>query len=287
MSARGQSVARIWDMWCAGARALRGRWRLAAGLYAVQLGITLVFLLAAARTMTLMYGDLPIFDRAVAGDVVALVGMVQHRPGVLTGIMATGMAMVVGYAVLSWYLSAGTLGALAGDSFTEAAGARFFAFFRVWLWSLIPYAVSLIAIGMGVGVVAAARNPIGALTWFEFVGRPLLAALPGLILLGVTTSVTNYAQAILATERKRGATRAWFRAWRLVFTRPWPLVHYFVYAILWALITALYVQGTVGSPFAGAGSALGLFAIRQVIAMTRFTLRFATTAGQLAGVSGP
>ncbi len=277
-------MTRIWDMWCAGARALGERWRLWLGLYAVQLGVTLVFLMAVARTFSNLFGASPVFDRGVGGDPVALLAVLADQPGAFAALAATGGALATGYAVLSWYLAAGTLGALAGDSFSEAAGARFFAYFRIWLWSIIPYGVALAVAAVGVGAMLAARSPFAGATWFDFAGRPALGALPGVLLAAVTSCVTNYAQTTLAIERKRGATRAVLRAWRLVFTRPWPLIHYLVYVILWALVTALYTQGTLGAAFAGAGGAIGLFALRQLLTLTRFALRFAVTAGQLAGV---
>lgn len=277
-------IARIVDMWAAGLRALRTRWRLALALYAVQFGVTLVFLVAVARTFSSLFGASPLFARGVAGDPLALLGALGAEPGAVPALVAAGVALAAGYAVLSWYLAAGTLGALAGDSFSEAAGARFFAYARVWLWSIIPYALSLIVTGVGLAVAFAASPPIGALTWFDFAGRPILGALPGVLLAAITACVTGYAQAILATERSRAATRATFRAWRLVFTAPWPLLHYLVYIVLWALISALYAQSTTGTAFAGAGGAVGLFFLRQLVATLRFAARFATLAGQLDGV---
>ena len=112
--------------------------------------------------------------------------------------------------------------------------------------------------------------------------RPLLFAVPGLVLLAITMCTVDYARAQLVVGERRGAIRALLGGFRFVFRNPGSLAHYGLYLLFWAAVSALYVTATFGHPFAGAGGAWALLALRQLVSLVRFGARVATTGGQVA-----
>lgn len=275
----------------AGGRALGRLPGLLAALYAVQLLFALATMAAIASTLAAIYGPHELFDRAVAGDAVALVVALRGHEDVAFGLVWLAIFAAALYGVVSWFLVAGLLGALReppGTSAREvarafgAAGAtRFFAFARLWAWSVLPYAVALVALLIGLDAGADAAEE--ALTMRAYVLPPLLGALPGGVLFALTACAVDYARALLVAEpARRGAGHALLAGYALVLRRPRALAHYALYLAIWGGVTAAYVAATFGHPFAGAGGALALFGLRQLVAVVRFAARVATIAGQLA-----
>lgn len=276
-------------MLAAGGRAVARRPGLVGSLYAVQLAVTLGTLIAVGQVLGGLYGHRPLFDGAVTGDMAALGASLEPHWDVIGALVWLGVALALAYGVASWFLTAGLLGALrAGDglgrrevarAFGAAGAARFFAFARLWLWSIIPYIVALVVLAVGVGAGPGLRE---AMTLREAVVPAVIAGIPGMALCALVSCAVDYARVALVDDPALGAGRALLRAFKLVLTRPRALAHYALYLGAWGGITALYVAATVGRPYAGPGGALAIFALRQIVAGARFLARVMTYAGQQA-----
>lgn len=264
-----------------GVHALARHRRLLARLFLVELAASLLFAGGVAAALFLRFGSRPLFARGVAGDDAALASAILSSSGAFTALGAVGIAWLVGYALLSLYLGAGLLGAFAGRRFADAAGERFGAFFRLWLWSLLPWGVGLGVAVLGFGALAPELEDF--LTPGLLVGRPLLALLPGLVVLAVVACAVDYARARLTLRGGSALAALGFGLGRAL-ARPTALLHFLVYAGFWLGVSAAYLAGTVGVAFAGLGGAVALFALRQLVAALRFAARAAASAGQLGAL---
>jgi hypothetical protein len=257
------------------------RRRLVVALYLVQLFVSLLFAVAVEHVLAATFAHRPLFANGVAGDTEALLLSLGARLPLTSALAVSGLALGLGYFVLSLFLIAGLVGAFSGRSFGDAAVRWFPAYLRLWLWSLIPYAIG--------AIVAALGWDFGSGLLFERIAsvkllivRPLACAAPGLLLVAVTMCAVDYARVELQASGGRGALSALVRGFRIVFGRPAALVHYGLFLLFWAAVSALYVAATFGHPFAGPAGAVTLFALRQLVAIVRFTARVVTTGGQVA-----
>jgi hypothetical protein len=268
-------------MVAAGVRGARAHRRLLGGLFLVELAASLAFVLGTYLALVGTVGGYPLFARAVRGDDAALLSLLSERGPVFSAILALGVGWALGYALLSLYLGAGLLGAFAGRGFAATAGPRYWAFLRLWLLALVPWALALGACAAGIACVDLGGEDL--LSRARMVGRPLPGLLPGLLLLAIVSTAVDYGRARLVLSGG-GALRALGFGFARVFTRAAALPHVVLYALVWIGVSALYVAGTYGVAFAGAGGALALFALRQLVAGARFAARAATSAGQVAAL---
>ena len=260
----------------AGLRAVKVRAGLVAALYGVQLTVSLLFVLGGTLALNGRFGNRPLFARGVGGDDAALISALTAQPGIVSSFTGAAVSLALGYSLLSLYLGAGLLGAFAGRPFGDVAARRFFAFFRLWLLALVPWAIGLVICGIGIHVADLALDDLVAQRLM--VGRPLLALAPGLVILAVVSSAVDYARARLVLS-DGGAWRALGFGFRRTVTRPAALIHLALYLAVWIGVSALYVAGSYGVAFAG--GAIVLFALRQIVCIVRFGARAATSAGQL------
>lgn len=264
-------------MVAAGCRATGRRLGLVIGLYLLQAGLAWLVGLVVAITLGRLFSRQPLFDQAIAGDLGALFESLRSHADALSALATTGAVVALAYGVLSLYLTAGLLGALAGRGFAPSAARRFWAFVRLWLLALVPYGVSVTVLGFGLGAVGDGLK--NALTARDAVSS-LPAALPGLVLLAVTAGAVDYGRAILILHDDRGAFRALLGGLRRVLTRAAPLPHYALYLLVWAIVTVAYLFIARG-PWAGAAGALALLGLRQVTSLLRFLSRVVACGGQL------
>jgi hypothetical protein len=180
------------------------------------------------------------------------------------------------------YLIAGLIGVFSGRSFGDAAGRWFLPYMRLWLWSLIPYAACAVVIRLGMVIGGGGETFERLISLKLLLGRPLVFAVPGILLLTIAMCAVDYARVQLVVGDRRGAARALIGAFRFVLRNPGSLAHYGLYVLFWMMITGLYVIATSGHELAGAGGALILFALRQLVSLARFGARIATTGGQVA-----
>jgi hypothetical protein len=259
-------------MIAAGWRALRAWWRVALGIYLAELAVGLLVTLAVWRTFGALYGEHPLFDRGVGGDFVALLQSLKEHRGAVVALFWGGAGLVLGWALLSFYLTPGLLGVFAGRAFGMAARRGFWAFVRLWVWALIPTAVAVAIAGMGAHMSGVTDPP--------FVDRwrtvaSLRGAIPGLLLFAAVACAVDYARADLVTRDSTSAGRALLRGLRLTFTRVLPLVHYALYGLAVLALIAIYV--VAGAPVAG----VMLFIVRQIFLTARFVVRTVTLGGQV------
>jgi hypothetical protein len=256
--------------------------RLAIALYLVQLFASLLFLVATEQVLASSFAHRPLFASGVDGNTEALILALAQKGTITSSLAIAGMAIAVAYFALSLFLTPGLIGVFAGLSFGDAATRWFLPYLRLWGWSLIPYVLSLVVAMVGISIGTSGEVFERMISVKLLVGRPLLFALPGLALLTLTTCAVDYARAQLVVGNRSGALRALLGGFRFVARNPASLIHYGLFLLCWAAVSLLYVMVTSCSPFAGAGGALLLFALRQVVAMARFGARVVTTGGQVA-----
>jgi hypothetical protein len=218
----------------------------------------------------------------VGGDTEALLLSLSSQASMTSAVTILGVALAFGYLVLSLYLTAGLVGVFAGRSFGDAATRWFLPYVRLWLWSLIPYIVCMLVMRVGMMIGGGGDVFERLISLKLLLGRPLVSAIPGILLLTITMCAVDYARVHLVVGERRGAVRALLGAFRFVFRNPASLGHYGLYALSWVMITGLYVIATARHELAGAGGALVLFALRQLVSLARFSARIATTGGQVA-----
>ncbi len=255
-----------------GARAARAWWRIALGIYLAEAAVGLLFTLVVWRTFNALYFDRPLFDRGVGGDAFALVQALKEHGGAVVAMAWSGFALALGWALLSFYLAPGLLGVFAGRAFGAAARRQFWAFARLWLWSLIPLGVALGIAALGAYMTGADQAPLTD-RWRAVL--TLRGAIPGLVVLAAVACAVDYARADLVARDATGAGRALLRGLRLVGTTPVPLVHYALYGLAVGALATIYV--VAGAPLAG----LVLFVLRQLFLAARFAVRTIVTGGQL------
>jgi len=256
--------------------------RLALALYLVQLFVSLLFLVIVERALASTFGHRPLFAHAVAGNTEALLLSFGPHMAATHTLAITGLGLAFGYLVLSLFLTGGLVGVFAGRSFVDAALRWFLPYLRLWLWSLIPYAVCAAVTGLGMRLAGGGDIFERLISVKLLLVRPLLFAVPGLVLTAITMCAVDYARAQLIVGERRGAIRALLGGFRFVFHNAGSLAHYGLYLLFWMAVTVLYVMATFGHPFAGIGGAWALFALRQLVSLVRFGARVATTGGQVA-----
>ena len=275
--------ARLGSLLGAGWSALDRHRRVVAILYLVELAVASLVTIGIASSLSIVFGSRPLFDRGVAGDLAALYLSFDRRLSLLVALVASGLAVALAWAVASFYLGAGLYGVLLGRPFGESAGARFGAFFRLWLWSVIPYTVAGFILLLG--LMGLERSIDEALSWGELLGAAAAALSPGLAALALVSCVVDYARAVLTLSERPAAGRAFLAAARLVFGRALPLLHFLLYLGVWVAVTIGYLLLTWGRPYEGLGGAALLFVVRQLTLGARFAARVAASAGQVVYVT--
>jgi hypothetical protein len=259
-------------------RGLRTHWRLAAALYAVHVAAAALFAWICFRSLYQLFGDRPLFREAMAGDIGALLLVLEARPGVLVPLVWAAVAIAVAYWVGSLFLGAGLIGALRGQPFGATALARAFAFFRLWLYALVPSGLALGLAGFVVMRLGLARG--GAFGVSNDLVTVLAGAIPGLLVYGFLATAVDLARVLLVEDPTLGAGRAFLRGLR--GAAGFPTLQMWLYGAAWLGVSVLYTRGTFDAGL-GVGA---MFVLRQVVVAIRFLLRFATTAGQVAWIEG-
>ena len=254
-----------------GLAGLRRHFRLAAALLGLQLAVAAGFGWVVFQSFRIVLGDRPIFRQAVDGDLAAAVLALRGHWDVLVPLIVGGVVLAVAYGAISFPLAAGLIGRFRDQGFAATAARRGLAFFRLWLWALVPSLITLGAAFQGGSMAGGDMFAMATRPW-----AVVLAALPGLVGYALIAVSVDLARVALVDEPRLGAGRAFLRGMRRAFG--WPALHYLGYALLWWGVSLAYVWGTLDAAL-GAGA---LFLIRQAVIAVRWLLRFATTAGQVA-----
>jgi hypothetical protein len=261
-------------------------------LFVAQLVLAMTAVFAMARVLAAAFADLPFFDRAVDGDLSALIYFLRNHREVLAAAGWLGGGAVLLWLVLSWFLIAGAISVLAERPEGRAATARSFgasgasAFLPLVRLSILSSpAYLVVAMVLGVGLDAVAERLEYALTFPRLIGWTVLGAGPALLLLHVLWTITDYARVELVLRRdthELTVISAYVRAIGFVLRRPVTLVHS---GLGWLLIAALsfgYVMASHGHPMSGTGGAITLLIVRQGLVLLRMAVHFAILGGQVA-----
>jgi hypothetical protein len=268
----------------AGLRGLRRYPGLAAVLYLVQVALSAGAALVAMMMLVTAFGERPLFDRAMDGDVAALVACFRGQPGLLLGLFWIGVAAIALYGVVSWFLTAGLIAVFldvpsrrreVARWFGSAGASNFFPFMRLALWSVLPGAAVLAV--AGVGFVWVRDRLDQALSMGGLLEALAIGLSPGLLLHWITATAIDYARIDLVRHPGLSSLRALMRGFRLVAHHRLALVHTLLYGVVFIGVTALYDWMTVG----GAMSLLGLVVVRQISSLVRFAAHFGLIAGQV------
>jgi hypothetical protein len=251
-------------------------WRLAGALLALQLAVAAVFGWVVYMSFQRVLGARPLFGRGVEGDLAALALALRGHADLLAPIAFLGIAFAALWGLASFYLAAGLIGRMRGQPFGEACARRGFAFFRLWLWALVPFGITIAAAFQGAWAMVGQVG--GELAAPSHLGTVVLGAIPGALGYAFVATAVDLARVLLVDDPRLGAGRAFARG--LARALGWPFLHYAGYALLWWGVGVGYLVLTF--PLAlGAGV---LFLLRQLVVTARWLLRFATTAGQVAWI---
>jgi hypothetical protein len=265
-----------------GLRALDRHRRLVAMLYLAELAMASTITLAVGWSLSTVFAHRPIFDRGVAGDLAALAQAFDGRIDLVLALLAASAAVALAWGVFSWYLGAGLTGVLAGRGFGDSAGARFWSFARLWAWTAVPWAGAAFVLLIGLGLLGDAA--IEMMTWSEFFLSLAGHALPGVLALSFVACAVDHARVLLVLGPP-AAGRSLLGALRLVTSGTRPLASFLAYVAFWLVVSLVYIACTAGRAWAGAGGALALFVLRQIVLGSRFAARVALTADQVAYVT--
>jgi hypothetical protein len=268
----------------AGARALRRFPGLCGSIYLAQLAVSV----AAAGLIGMLLSDAfarrPIFDRGVDGDLAALAMSFMARPDLLTSLLLIGGGAILLYALVSLFLTGGLIAVLLDPPdrrrevarwFGAGGAANFFPLVRLALWSILPYAAVVVAVGVGAGplpdALASALTPRDLLV-------PLLVAFgPALFLHWIIGTAVDYARVDLVRHPGMSSLRGLLRGFSVLVSRPLVLLHTFLYGLFFAAVTAGYIaiSGSL------ADGLLVAILIRQLVSLLRFVAHVALVAGQV------
>lgn len=276
------------SMAAAGVTAVRRYPLLILTLYAIQLVFSAAAGVAVARILAVAFGDYPLIDLAAAGDLATLTQLAAAHVDILVSAVWTCLVIVALYAVVSWATTAGLIHTLArrpvsrqhtAEVFGTGAATGALAFGRLWLWSLIPYAVVGFFLLFGAGIAAAGN--VDLLSVGGLVGDLLPAMAPGLIAWWMVNTAVDFARVDLVRRRHKSALRALLRGFAHTFTSPWPLPHAALFYLLFFGLTTVYVWATAGVEM----SAVAYLVVRQVVGFARFTCKIWLIGGQVDHVA--
>jgi hypothetical protein len=259
-------------------------------LYLAQAMLAIAAMLGVAAILIGAFGDRPLLDQAVDGDLVALVEIVRAAPQVVWGSLGVVVAIAATWAIASWLLTGGLLAVLRDQPDGRAATARvfgagavdmFLAFARLGLLSLLLHV--LVVATASASFDAMATRLLVALSTSDLVWALVVGLAPPLLVRLALVTLADLARADLAARAGvggRGVIRAYLRALALVLRRPAvTLGHAGLAGLLHVAILAGFAWLASGHLLLGAGGAITLFIVRQGVAL----LRLAVTVGAIAG----
>jgi hypothetical protein len=244
-------------------------------VFVVQLTVAGAATFAMARVFAAAFSTFPYFDQAVDGDLTVWVYLLRNHREVMAAAGWIGGGAVLMWLLVSWFLAAGMIGVFAErpEGRAETArcfGARGAASFLplVRLWALTAPTYFIVALSMG-----------RLAMWLT------VALLPGLLLLHLLWTISEYARAELVLRRDShglSVVAAYARAIALVLRRPMTLVHSGLGWLLVGVISIGYWAASHGHPMAGSDGAVTLLIVRQGVVLARMAVHFAVLAGQVA-----
>lgn len=279
------------DLVAAGPRAVSRYTGTLLAVFVAQSIVAATCMVAVALVLTQAFSHLPMFDEAVDGDLVALIHTARHGRPSMIAIAGIVLGAVAIWQLASWFLVGGINGVLAQRPEGRSATARWFgasgaatylAYARLALCLLPGLLVVLFVLGIGASLMANRLQY--ALTVADLIGSLAVAMLPGLLLLHVLWTVSDYTRAELSLRHDThdpGVVATYLRTLAYVIRHPVTLVHGAIGWLLFALVTAAYAYLAQGHPMYGTEGAVTLFVARQGVSLFRMTIRFGVLAGQI------
>ena len=279
------------DLVGAGPRAVSRYTGTLLAVFVVQSLVAAACMIGVALVLAEAFAHLPMFDEAVDGDLVALVGCLRFGKPSFFAIGGIVFAAVVLWQLAVWFLVGGLNGVLAqrpegrGDTarcFGASGATTYLTYARLAVCTLPGLALVVFVWASGIGLVA--NRLIYALTVPQLLGPLLLASLPALLLLHYFWTVTDYARAELTLRHDThdpGVIATYLRTAAYVLRRPVTLVHGAVGWIVFALVTLAYAYLAQGHPMYGTEGAVTLFVARSGVSLLRMATRFGILAGQI------
>jgi hypothetical protein len=279
------------DLISAGPRAVGRYTGTLLAVFLVQTIVAVGCMLGVAALLAQAFSHLPMWDEAVDGDLFALIACLRYAKAHLVGCAGIAFGAILLWQLATWFLVGGTLGVLAqrpegrGDTartFGATGAATYLAYARVALCSLPGCALVLFAFGTGISLVQTRIEhalTVGGLVW-----PLLLGTLPGIVLLLVLWTVTDYARVELTLRHEShdpSAVGTYLRTIAYVVKRPVTLVHAALGWLVFAIISVGYAYLAHGHPMFGAEGAVALLVIRQGVALARSSIRYGVLAGQV------
>ncbi|HEY5922217.1 MAG TPA: hypothetical protein VIV11_11125 [Kofleriaceae bacterium] len=281
------------EMIGAGTRAVARYTGTLLSVFIAQAAVTIVCMLAVTSVLTDAFGHLPLWDEAVDGDLVALVYCVRFAEASLSATAGVVMWSVLLWVVISWFLVGGVNNVLAqrpegrGETarcFGAGGSNTFLAYAKLALCSIPGWLAATALLLWGFDRFASEERMMVILTLPQLVGTLLLAALPGLFVLHIVWTVTDYARVELTLRHdshEPSVVMTYLRTLAFVLKRPITLAHGGLGWLAFLLITVGYMWLAAGHSMYGAGGAVTLFVIRQGVALARSAIRFGVLGGQL------
>ena len=260
-------------------------------VFVVQSLVAAACMVAIAFVLAQAFAHLPIFDEAVDGDLVALIACLRWARPSFAAIGGIVFGALLLWQLASWFVVGGIVGVIAhkpegradtARAFGAAGAATYLAYARLALCALPGYALFVVALKIGLGLVGSRIEH--ALTVPELVGPVVLATLPAFVLLHVAWTIVDYARVELSLRYEShhpGVVATYLRAVAFVMRRPLALVHGAVGWLAFAIVWVGYAYLAHGHPMYGAEGAVTLFVIRQGVALARTAVRFGVIAGQV------
>jgi hypothetical protein len=260
-------------------------------VFVVQSLLALAVIAAVAVVLSQMFAHLPMWDEAVDGDLVALIGCIafgKYSFYACAGIVLAGILL---WQLATWFLVGGLLGVLAqkpegrGDTarcFGASGASTYLKYARLTLCSVPSWLLVMFVLGVGLGIVKT--RIYYALSISELTGAIVLGALPAVLLLHIVWTITDYARVELSLRHDShdpGVVMTYLRTVAYVMRRPLTLVHGALGWILFAVITVGYAYLAQGHPMYGAEGAVTLFVIRQGVSLARMGVRVVVIGGQV------
>ncbi len=276
----------------AGRRALAEYTGMLFGLFLIQALTAWAAGVAMQGVLMSAFGDRPMFDDGVDGDVIALLDALRDADLVIAalGWLATGAILL--WVMVSWFLIAGLITVLADQprgraatvrSFGGGGAASYFVLMRLAAISMIGHMVVLLVALFGLGAVSTRIDQ--ALTFREVAGALVVGLAPALLLTVLLWTVIDYARVELVTRRasheRLGAIVAFGRACAFVVRRPVTLLHQGLGLLVFVAITVLYAWAAHGRAMLGASGAVSLLVIREGLALVRMATEVAVIGGQV------
>lgn len=238
------------------------------------------------------FGDRPMFDDGVDGDLIALAHALRDADLVIAALGWLAAGAILLWILVSWFLIAGVVSVVAEQPRDRRATARcfgaggaasYFVLVRLALLSMVGHLFVIFVALLGLGAVAERIDQ--ALTFRE-VALSLLAGLtPSLVLLVLLWTIVDYARVELVVRRtthdRLGATMAFGRAAVFVLQRPVALAHHALGLAAFLAISVLYAWASHGRAMLGTSGAVSLLVVRQGLALVRLAIDVAVIAGQV------